>query len=179
MIVLHESFTFAAENPEEQKRIFEYSFDENERNKFIYLTYGDEIIVEDNDGMMHNLRNREMTIVQVCNEDLNLKGVCTSTESSTRGVLNTKGLERDRAIFSIILLIFFMLLWYIGVMSFAGPIQALIIIPIEHMIKLLSMMVKDTLGYEDSEQYKSFVRNSIQEERQSNWNIMHLKGMET
>lgn len=179
MIVLHESFTVWDENPEEQKRVFEYSFDEKERNQFIHLTYGDEIIVPDNDGMMENLRNREMTIIRVCHEDLDLKGTCNSKESSTIGILNTKTLEHERAIFSLCLIIFFLLLWYVGVMSFAGPIQTLIVIPVERMIKLLRLMVKDTLGYEDSEQYKMFVKTTFQEEKQSNWRMSHLKGMET
>lgn len=44
--------------------------------------------------------------------------------------------------------IFILVVWIIGVIAFAGPIMTLVVEPIERMVLLLSMLMKDPLGYQ-------------------------------
>ena len=44
--------------------------------------------------------------------------------------------------------IFILIVWIIGVIAFAGPIMTLVVEPIERMVLLLSMVMKDPLGYQ-------------------------------
>lgn len=174
MIVLHESFSYV-DNTEDRIKVLNFSFKEKERDQFLYLSFGDHIFIND-EIATKRLRKRERTVINVC---YGIEDSCEQNQPFTKVIINSKKKEKDRSIFSLSLILFFVILWYVGVASFAGPIHYLIIIPIERMIKLLNMMVKDTLGYESSDDYKRFVRINLQEEKMSNWRHEILNGMET
>lgn len=44
--------------------------------------------------------------------------------------------------------LFILIVWIIAVTAFAGPVMTLVVEPIERMVMLLSMLMKDPLGYQ-------------------------------
>jgi hypothetical protein len=83
------------------------------------------------------------------------------------------------AVYTLLLVIFIVIMWYVAVSSFAGPIAALVIIPIERMIRILNMLVDDPLGYQRTPKYRQFVQESEDTELHSKWKKANLEGMET
>ena len=76
--------------------------------------------------------------------------------------------------------LFVILVWFLGVMGLAGPVMALVVVPLERMTWLLSMLRNDPLGYQTSENYKRFVKEEYDaESRYRGWGKEVLKGMET
>jgi len=122
------------------------------------------------DKTRDHLREREKLKITVCTEN---------DAGCSHGMLDVKYISRGRALYSLLTVILIMFIWYTAVVSFAGPITALIIIPIERMIKILNMLVKDPLGYQNSPKYKTFVDEGDSLSRHSTWNVSNLEGMET
>lgn len=112
---------------------------------------------------VNDLREREKMIVQV-----NRKG----SEAHTTGQFDISQHRQAFAKVEIVQTIFMLFLWVLAVASFAGPVMALVVEPIERMVRLLSMIMKDPLGYETTPQYRT-----LEEEGDDIDPV--LKGMET
>jgi len=85
-----------------------------------------------------------------------------------------------QAISAVVANVFVILVWILGVLGLAGPVMALIVVPLERMTWLLSMLRNDPLGYQTSENYKRFVKEEYNaESRYRGWGKEVLKGMET
>lgn len=85
----------------------------------------------------------------------------------------------NQAVVEIVATIFIVIVWFIGVHAFAGPVSSLVVVPIERMVKLLAMLMMDPLGYQSTQKFKSFL---IEEEhliKTTGWTREVLKGMET
>jgi len=80
---------------------------------------------------------------------------------------------------SLIFLIFIVIIWFIGLVLFAGPVTTLVVIPIERMIRLLDMLVKDPLGYDTTKKFKRFAAEEDELASFTHWTSDNLKGMET
>jgi len=151
------------------------------------------------DGNLLQLSYRNITFIS-SDEILNLRGsdtweiivACKDTleqvsrthticgwDHTTIGIYDTKIRSTTMAIASIIFMIFIMFVWYFCVTAFTGPISTLIVYPIERMIKLLAIMVKDPLGYQHDTEYNKFVSMDKEVLKNSTWNPDTLAGMET
>ena len=86
----------------------------------------------------------------------------------------------ERSIGELLLLAFVLVIWFFGVAAFAGPIMQFVVIPIERAVKLLSQLVMDPLGYQNTLQYKMFRLEADQiATKNPRWSREVLKGMET
>ena len=96
------------------------------------------------------------------------------------GLFNIKKTVDQLAMMELFLLAFVLLTWFLGVAAFAAPIMSLVIVPIERAVKLLSILVMDPLGYQNSLQYKNFLTEADQiAANNGRWTREVLKGMET
>lgn len=102
-----------------------------------------------------------------------------SANSVTVGLLSIRDEIREQAIVSILTTIFVLLVWFFGVTSFAGPVMILVVIPIERMVRLLTMLMLDPLGYQNTSRYKRFVVEEDEITKNTHWTKEVLKGMET
>lgn len=116
-----------------------------------------------------DLRPRE--ILQIVVEDAN--------GSVTVGNFSNKSMQEDMAWVSILSTIFVLLVWFFGVTSFAGPVMILVVIPIERMVRLLEMLMRDPLGYQSTSRYRRFVAEEDEITKNTHWTKEVLKGMET
>jgi len=121
-----------------------------------------------------NLRHSEMLNITICtlvNDDTCIAGSQSYFDISA----GTQAL----AAVSLIFTVFVLLLWFFAVTSFVGPLMILVVIPIERMIRLLRMMMKDPLGYQSSKRYKAFTLEENDLTKNTFWKKEVLKGMET
>jgi len=112
---------------------------------------------------VRDLREREMLTVTVNRE---------GSEAHTAGHFDISQHRHDLAKLELVQTIFMLFFWVLAVASFAGPVMTLVVEPIERMVRLLSMIMKDPLGYEGTPQYRN-----LEHERDDIDPV--LKGMET
>jgi len=147
----------------------------NLESDFNLISYriGNNTLLDTSDN---SLREREiLEIIVSCDSYVD---DCDGYEDSV-GVFDARFWFYQLAIYTILLLIFIMITWYIAVSSFAGPITVLIIIPIERMIKILNMLVADPFGYQRSQKYRQFIEEGEDIDQYSKWKKGNLSGMET
>ena len=99
--------------------------------------------------------------------------------ATTVGLFDIRQMKKDGALVELIDTIFILIIWFFGVTAFAGPVMTLVVTPIERMIRLLSMLVKDPLGYQGTSRYKKFVLEEDHYTKNTRWTKDVLKGMET
>ena len=128
---------------------------------------------------IQRIRKREMRIIKVCSPENanNLDDSCSGSVSS--GLVTFEGTAKRISIISLIFTFFILFLWTIGLLFFVGPVTTLVVSPIEHMIRLLSMLVKDPLGYTKSKKYKTFLQEKNDLAKNTMWTHENLTGMET
>lgn len=100
-------------------------------------------------------------------------------DNVTVGLLSIRDKKREDAFVSILTTLFVLLVWFFGVTSFAGPVMILVVIPIERMVRLLTMLMLDPLGYQNTSRYKRFVAEEDEITKNTHWTKEVLKGMET
>mmetsp|Transcript_3400 Transcript_3400/g.6552 ORF Transcript_3400/g.6552 Transcript_3400/m.6552 type:complete len:1192 (-) Transcript_3400:141-3716(-) len=122
------------------------------------------------DVHIESLREREILNVTIKTIDTSIRTV---------GVFDNRRIAHEWAKVEIYSTLFAILVWIIGVTSFAGPVMTLVVAPIERMIFLLSMLRKDPLGYENTPQYNDFISEGREDTYNSFWTAEVLKGMET
>ena len=111
-----------------------------------------------------------------------IKEITVKDESGaeSKGYFSTKGVVEQRAATELVLVIFVLLMWFFGVVGFAGPIMTFVVVPIEQAVKLLNMLVMDPLGYRSTLQYKKFLTEGDKIATSNvRWSREVLKGMET
>ena len=102
-----------------------------------------------------------------------------ATAGTTEGFFTYRKEQREIAVISLLATIFILCLWFFGVMAFAGPVMMLVVIPIERMVRLLAMLMRDPLGYQTHLRYKKFVAEEHAITKNTRWTKEILKGMET
>ena len=95
------------------------------------------------------------------------------------GMFDTRKHHVHSAVVSLLFTFFILLLWLVGVTAFIGPVTTLIVIPIERMVRLLSILVKDPVAYSNNEDYKQFISEDSVMMKNSSWTKDVLNGMET
>jgi len=116
------------------------------------------------------LRERESLEITVIDEE---------TATTTVGLFDQRNELRNSAFVEILSTMFIVLVWFFGVTAFAGPVMTLVVIPIERMVRLLTMLMLDPLGYQSTARYKKFVSEEDELSKNSRWTKDVLKGMET
>ena len=114
---------------------------------------------------------RESEIVRISIQD-------TEARSSV-GLFSFRNEKREAAVVMLLSTIFIILVWFFGVTAFAGPVIVLVVIPIERMVRLLSMLMIDPLGYQSTRRYRRFVNEENEITKNTRWTKEVLKGMET
>lgn len=114
---------------------------------------------------------REMEILKMIVSD--------PSGTSTEGKFSRRHDEREEALVELLSTIFILLVWFIGVTAFAGPVMILVVIPIERMVRLLGMLMLDPLGYQSTKRYKKFIAEQDEFTKNTRWTNEVLKGMET
>jgi len=129
------------------------------------------------DSDWNMLRDFEKLIIEVCTSQGNNSIECG--EVKTLGKFDTSGFVRGLAYINLLFTISVLFIWFFGVTAFAGPVMTLVVKPIERMINLLSMLMKDPLGYQSTKGYNAFVLEEDELTRNTKWTKEVLKGMET
>ena len=119
-----------------------------------------------------NLREREILEILISPSN-------RTTENITTGYFNNRSQVRDIALIRLLTTLYMIFILLFGINSFAGPVTTLVVVPIEQMVRLLGMLMKDPLGYQNSSQYQSFVTEDNEFFEASRWEKDVLKGMET
>ncbi len=97
----------------------------------------------------------------------------------TEGIFDNRQETIDAAMVELLMTIFVLVVWFLGVTAFAGPIFVLVIKPIERMVRLLGMLMVDPLGYQTNASFKKFMFEEDALVKNSQWTKEVLKGMET
>jgi len=105
--------------------------------------------------------------------------VNSSQTGITSAIFIIKEDNQHRAATWLTLNAFIIIIWLWGVVGLVGPVMTLVVVPIERAIRLISMLTKDPLGYQKSEDYKRFVEEEDDVTRGSHWEKEVLQGMET
>ncbi len=147
-----------------------YNYTFHTENGNIALTF----MTEDD---LEGVRNAELLKVIVCNEDKHDENhLCTLGSTA---IFVRKNLARYLSCVSLIFIIFLLIMWIVGLLLFVGPVTTLVVYPIERMIRLLSMLVKDPLGYSRTKKYRQFVKEDDDFAYNTTWTPESLNGMET
>lgn len=101
------------------------------------------------------------------------------TATNTTGYFDTRNDDIKKGTATLLFTIFFLIVWFLSLVVFAGPVTTLVVTPIERMIRLLGMLVKDPLGYENSRSYKVFASEEDDLAHNTVFTQDNLKGMET
>eukprot|EP00934_Nitzschia_sp_Nitz4_P004902 Nitzschia sp. Nitz4//scaffold133_size116822//8420//11773//NITZ4_003791-RA/size116822-processed-gene-0.48-mRNA-1//-1//CDS//3329535348//4892//frame0 len=116
----------------------------------------------------NDLRNREK-----------LEIVVQDDWGRTVGIFANRNEEKLEALLEMLITIFVLIVWYLGVTAFAGPVMTLVITPIERMVRLLGMLMVDPLGYQTNSRFKKFQFEEENLVKNTMWTKEVLKGMET
>jgi hypothetical protein len=106
-------------------------------------------------------------------------GTNGTKQITTIGVFDIRADNLMMGSATLLFTIFLLIIWFLGLVVFAGPVTTLVVIPIERMIRLLSMLVKDPLGYENSPAFKTFAFEEDDLATHTCFTQDNLKGMET
>ena len=98
---------------------------------------------------------------------------------TTTGIFHTYGTQRAIGTASILLLLFEILLWFLCLLCFGAPVTTLVVAPIERMIRLLNMLVRDPLGFDTTKRYKLLASEEDELASRTQFTNANLKGMET
>jgi class 3 adenylate cyclase len=117
--------------------------------------------------------------VDTLREREKLKIIVEDSKGRTEGTFENKREIQDEALVELLMTIFVLVVWFLGVTAFAGPVMTLVITPIERMVRLLGMLMVDPLGYQTNSRFKKFMFEEDALVKKSQWTKEVLKGMET
>ncbi|KAL7549881.1 hypothetical protein ACHAWF_013139 [Thalassiosira exigua] len=120
------------------------------------------------DVALNSLREREKLNINVIAEDY--------SSVFTEGLFDNREVTIDIAKVELATEVLILLVWAIGLAAFAAPIMTLIVSPIERMVRLLSMLVNDPLGYQNAPQYRKLKHEEEEMTTKSLWPRDVLKG---
>lgn len=126
-----------------------------------------------------NLRFDPGVDVQSLREREKLRIVVEDLRGRTEGTFANRQEKQDEALVELLMTIFVLIVWFLGVTAFAGPVMTLVITPIERMVRLLGMLMMDPLGYQTNSRFKKFMFEEDALVKKSQWTKEVLKGMET
>mmetsp|Transcript_29728 Transcript_29728/g.59764 ORF Transcript_29728/g.59764 Transcript_29728/m.59764 type:complete len:1176 (-) Transcript_29728:21-3548(-) len=134
------------------------------------LTYSRGGSVLLNETIPAHLRPRELLYINI-----------SSLESgvTTTGCFSIENYLEQLALYEILMVLFIIIVWLLGIVFFVGPVMILVVEPIERMVRLLGMLMKDPLGYANTKEYRHFMQEEEDFAEHSMWGKEVLDGMET
>ena len=120
--------------------------------------YNSEYHYTKNDRDYEKLRVRERLWVKYCSKENSLCSI---------GFFDVRKRVQTAAYASLILTLLLILFLCIVVTSFSVPVSALIVLPLQRMVRFLGMLVKDPLGYERNPDFHKFVAEQERKSRTS------------
>lgn len=107
------------------------------------VNYSFEDLRENSTGIFHFnvmeepniLENNEILVITVIGDD-----------AKSIAYFDRFGAQQHLGAIGLLFLCFDIFVWFFGLLFFAGPVTTLVVIPIERMIRLLNMLVRDPLG---------------------------------
>ncbi|CAJ1936529.1 unnamed protein product [Cylindrotheca closterium] len=166
MIVLHnQTRNLAFERP-----VLNAAKDSSVPHLFKYKTSRDhdfDLPLTDING--NELKERDQLVVTVIDPD----------DRKSIGWFSNRRLETQKALTSIVATFFIIIIWFVGMSAFAGPVMVLVVTPIERMVRLLGMLMLDPLGYQSTTKFKKFLREEDALIQGTRWTKKVLRGMET
>jgi len=120
----------------------------------------------------NNLRENEKLRIQVTE-------ITTTNQVTTIGEFSIRSRVYYMSLNELMVLLFILLVFVLSVKAFSGPVMSLVVIPIERMIRLLSMLTRDPLGYQSTPKFKNFIADEGNIAKTTRWDEEVLKGMET
>ena len=118
-------------------------------------------------GDVDDLRERDIMNVTVIKE---------GSYEVVHGLFDNRQAAYDDAVVELMTEFLILLVWILGVTAFAGPVMVLVVQPIERMVNLLDMMMKDPLGYSSSPEYRMLRNEENEIAADSMWPREVLKG---
>jgi class 3 adenylate cyclase len=170
MVVLHGQIVESPNKAFADRALYAARYDSNSM-KDMYIYYGgshNQSFPFDSKEKIGELREREK-----------LKITVEDSRGKTEAHFVYRDERKDEARVELIATVFILLIWFLGVTLFAGPVMTLVIIPIERMVRLLGMLVLDPLGYQSTSRFKKFLVEEDALIKKSQWTKEVLKGMET
>ena len=107
---------------------------------------------------------------------MNVTVIKEGSSEYTTGLFDNRQAAYDDAVVEIMTELLILLVWILGVTAFAGPVMVLVVQPIERMVNLLEMMMKDPLGYSSSPEYRMLRNEDDEIAANSMWPREVLKG---
>ncbi|KAL3941785.1 MAG: hypothetical protein SGBAC_003901 [Bacillariaceae sp.] len=105
--------------------------------------------------------------------------VIDSEDRTSIGWFSDRQLKTQKVLTSIVATIFIIIIWFVGMSAFAGPVMVLVVTPIERMVRLLGMLMLDPLGYQSTTKFKKFLLEEEALIQGTRWTKEVLRGMET
>ena len=130
-------------------------------------------ITFDNDDV--GVRDFEKLKIEICTVDTQ-DHLCTL---GSEAFFVNNNLDHRIAWISLVFIFYLIFVWIAGLLFFVGPVTTLVVYPIERMIRLLSMLVKDPLGYSKTKKYRQFIKEDDELALNTAWTQESLNGMET
>jgi len=166
MIVLHnQTRNLAFEQP-----VLDAAKDSSLPHLFKYKTSWDhdfDLPLTDIDG--NELKERDQLRVTVID----------SEDRKSIGWFSNRQLQTQKVLTSIVATFFIIIIWFVGMSAFAGPVMVLVVTPIERMVRLLGMLMLDPLGYQSTTKFKKFLKEEDALIQGTRWTKEVLRGMET
>jgi class 3 adenylate cyclase len=105
--------------------------------------------------------------------------VIDASNQQSVGWFSFRDYRAQLALTSIVATIFIIIIWFVGMTAFAGPVMVLVVTPIERMVRLLGMLMLDPLGYQSTSRFKKFLKEEDTLIKGTRWTKDVLRGMET
>lgn len=165
MIVLHNQ----TRNLEFEQPVLEAAKDSSVPHLFKYKTSWDhdfELPLTDFDGKPKERDQLRVTVID-------------SENRRSIGWFSNRRLQTQKVLTSIVATLFIIIVWFVGMSAFAGPVMVLVVTPIERMVRLLGMLMVDPLGYQSTNKFKKFLKEEDTLIQGTRWTKDVLRGMET
>lgn len=118
-------------------------------------------------GDVDDLRERDIMNVTVIKE---------GSDEVVYGLFDDRQAAFDDAVVELMTEFLILIVWILGVTAFAGPVMILVVQPIERMVNLLELMMRDPLGYSSSPEYRVLRNEDDKIAADSMWPREVLKG---
>eukprot|EP00980_Cylindrotheca_fusiformis_P031523 scaffold26496_cov113-Cylindrotheca_fusiformis.AAC.6 len=168
MVALHNQ----TQSTQFQKQVLDSAKDTSIPDLFFYeATSGNQFFFPPEDTNLDGteLKSRDWLRVVV---------VDTSNQLSI-GWFSLRDDQTQMAVMSIVSTIVIIIIWFVGMTAFSGPVMVLVVTPIERMVRLLGMLMLDPLGYQSTSRFKKFLKEEDTLIRGTKWTKDVLRGMET
>jgi hypothetical protein len=153
MVALHNSMTNLRTNAIEEgdenilftegAKIHRQNAEKSSNYDMVYYSFED--LRENSSGIFHfKFNNMQEPDISENNEILTITVI--GDDAKSIAYFDRFGAQQNLGAIGLLFLCFDIFVWFLGLLSFAGPVTTLVVIPIERMIRLLNMLVRDPLG---------------------------------